>query len=301
MCMSTHNSTYHNSLVLTIVASFNRREEDFVSLRAYNDYLEMKEDVTFNLIENIDVPATEAKIAAYAKQNTSSIARNAALASQEHSSLQKREAAQKELSRLDKQAAREAEEEERRERETARQEIVNRIAEGKGDPEAIAREGQKVVLKKSSARRTAAELARREQQMGELGRLQIAEAEENGVGNNGTSGGGFFIPGLKPAEVVEPEKEYDPFGGLNMERRYYQLGDAYEHEWLENARRDPLITAGGYDVMEYCARALLEAHAGLGCFIAIEKAEKGGVGGMGGSAGPAEVAVTGDVVMDDPL
>ena len=280
---------------------FNRREDDFVSIRAYNDYLEMKEDITFNLIEKTDVAATEAKIAAYAAQNTSSIAKNAALASQEHTSLQRREAAKIELARLDKQAARQAEEDERREKENARRDVVNKIAEGRGDLEAIAREGQKVVLKKSTVRRTAAELGRREQQMNELLKAQKGEVSVNDSRSNGAAAGGFVIQGLKPAEVVEPEKEYDPFDGLNIERNYYVLGDAYEHEWLDNARNDPLITAGGYDVSEYCTRSLLEAFAGLGCFIAVEKAEIGGPGATSGSAGLADAAVTVDAAMDDPF
>lgn len=52
---------------------FNKREEDFPSLREYNDYLEEVEDMTFNLIEGIDVPAIEAKIAQYQKENAEQI------------------------------------------------------------------------------------------------------------------------------------------------------------------------------------------------------------------------------------
>lgn len=67
--------------------------------------------------------------------------------------------------------------------------------------------------------------------------------------------------------VAEPEKPYDPFGGVQEKREYYVLQDHYEHPWLDNARTDPQITAGGYDVHEYYARTMLEAFAGLGCFI----------------------------------
>ncbi|XP_078432795.1 cyclin-dependent kinase-activating kinase assembly factor-related / CDK-activating kinase assembly factor-like protein [Wolffia australiana] len=52
---------------------FNKREEDFPSLREYNDYLEEVEDMTFNLIEGIDVPAIEAKIAQYQIENAEQI------------------------------------------------------------------------------------------------------------------------------------------------------------------------------------------------------------------------------------
>ncbi|XP_073007569.1 uncharacterized protein [Typha latifolia] len=52
---------------------FNKREEDFPSLKEYNDYLEEVEDMTFNLIEGIDVAAIEAKIAKYQEENAEQI------------------------------------------------------------------------------------------------------------------------------------------------------------------------------------------------------------------------------------
>ena len=60
------------------------------------------------------------------------------------------------------------------------------------------------------------------------------------------------------------------------------LQDYYEHPWLDNARTDPQITAGGYDVHEYYARTMLEAFAGLGCFVEAE---------MAGRDVPADMAV----------
>ncbi|KAF9615598.1 hypothetical protein IFM89_024687 [Coptis chinensis] len=48
---------------------FNKREDDFPSLRDYNDYLEEVEDLTFNLIEGINVPAIETRIAKYQEEN----------------------------------------------------------------------------------------------------------------------------------------------------------------------------------------------------------------------------------------
>ncbi|XP_020528114.1 CDK-activating kinase assembly factor MAT1 isoform X3 [Amborella trichopoda] len=52
---------------------FNKRQEDFPSLREYNDYLEEVEDMTFNLVEGIDIPAIEAKIAKYQEENAEQI------------------------------------------------------------------------------------------------------------------------------------------------------------------------------------------------------------------------------------
>ncbi|XP_026436982.1 uncharacterized protein LOC113334972 [Papaver somniferum] len=56
-----------------ILNIYNKREEDFSSLREYNDYLEEVEDMTTNLINGIDVAAIEAKIAQYKKDNAEQI------------------------------------------------------------------------------------------------------------------------------------------------------------------------------------------------------------------------------------
>jgi CDK-activating kinase assembly factor MAT1 len=39
-----------------------KKEEDFETLRNYNDYLEQVEEMTWNLILNIDVDATNKKL-----------------------------------------------------------------------------------------------------------------------------------------------------------------------------------------------------------------------------------------------
>ena len=45
-----------------ILRSFNKVREDFEDLRGYNDYLEMVEDIIFNLCNNIEVTETEKKV-----------------------------------------------------------------------------------------------------------------------------------------------------------------------------------------------------------------------------------------------
>ncbi|TVU12368.1 hypothetical protein EJB05_46009 [Eragrostis curvula] len=56
-----------------IASIFNKTQEHFPSLKDYNDYLEEVEDMTFNLIEGIDVEAIEAKIARYQQENAEQI------------------------------------------------------------------------------------------------------------------------------------------------------------------------------------------------------------------------------------
>ncbi|KAK1367073.1 CDK-activating kinase assembly factor like [Heracleum sosnowskyi] len=52
---------------------FNKREDDFPSLREYNDYLEEVEDMIVNMVEGIDVPAIEARITQYQRENSEQI------------------------------------------------------------------------------------------------------------------------------------------------------------------------------------------------------------------------------------
>ncbi|MCJ1431844.1 TFIIH/NER complex subunit [Xylographa pallens] len=252
---------------------FNRREDEFTSLRAYNDYLEFKEDITFNLIERVDVAATEAKLAAYSAENSASIGKNAVLAIQEHSSLEEREAAQREISRLSREAARKEEEDQKQAREAGRREFTQLVAAGKAGPEELLRQTQKVVLKKSTARRPAVDKARLQQGMEFKSKDPFSNASGNGAADPS-----FTIRGLKAPVIVEEQKPYDPFGGMSMDTLYYSLQAYYEHPWLENARNDAVITAGGYDVQEYYARAMLEGNAGLCCFIADEKATSDSLG-----------------------
>ena len=151
---------------------------------------------------------------------------------------------------------------------------MERIAEGHGDPDKIIKEGQKVILKKSTARRTALEKAR--------GQTPSSSNDPfSSTLSNGAPGTSFTIAGLKPIIEAEPEKPYDPFGGLSSQRDYYSLQDSYDNPWLDKARTEPAITAGGYDVREYYARTMLEAFAGLGCFIE----EEIGARSMGTDAG----------------
>lgn len=239
-----------------VAGVFNRREDEFESLRAWNNYLEEVENLTWNLLQGVDVKETENKLDAYRRQNEQEIRQNAAIESQEAAHTEAQLAAQKEEARLRREAARNERLDERREKEEGRREMVDKIAKGDGDPDAIVRESQKVVLKKSTARRTAAEKSRQ----------QTAVKVDNGA-----AAPLFSIQGLKRVVKTAPEeKEYDPFGGYMIKPAYYHLRDHYEHSWLDNARSDPQITAGGYDVGEYCARAMMEAFGGLGVFVEDE-------------------------------
>lgn len=59
-----------------ILRDFNKKEEDFSTLREYNDYLEDIESIIYNLANNIDVVETNKKIEQYKKDNKEQIAKS---------------------------------------------------------------------------------------------------------------------------------------------------------------------------------------------------------------------------------
>ncbi|TIA91093.1 hypothetical protein E3P99_01243 [Wallemia hederae] len=137
-----------------VAKAYNLTADDFSDLRSYNDYLEEVEDITYNLINNIDLAQTEAKIRAHQAKNASSIISNSA----------------KEVA--DAEAVKAEEERERKEREArakeARRELEQEMFEKDQDKEVLLRElehssksAEKVLakqkskaLKRSSARTT---------------------------------------------------------------------------------------------------------------------------------------------------
>ncbi|KAL8874788.1 MAG: hypothetical protein Q9198_006763, partial [Flavoplaca austrocitrina] len=203
----------------------------------------------------IDVAATERKLAAYAAQNASSISANNARASEQRNTQNAQTAAQKEQARLNRAGANRTDLALVAEREESQREAIDAVANGQDG------EGSKVILKKSTARRTAAEKARDKQRQ----QQQQPEDTDHNI---------YKIQGLKPVVQAPPEKSYDPFGGVSYEPSYYTLQSHYEHPWLDRARTDPSIVAGGYDLREYYQRTMLEAFAGLGCFIDEEMGKK---------------------------
>lgn len=59
-----------------ILRDFNKREEDFATLREYNDYLEEIETIIYNLANNIDVVETNKRIEQYKRDNKEQIAKS---------------------------------------------------------------------------------------------------------------------------------------------------------------------------------------------------------------------------------
>uniref|UniRef100_A0A7M4FLW1 CDK-activating kinase assembly factor MAT1 n=1 Tax=Crocodylus porosus TaxID=8502 RepID=A0A7M4FLW1_CROPO len=59
-----------------VLKIYNKREDDFPSLREYNDFLEEVEEIVFNLTNNVDLENTKKKMEMYQKDNKDVIQKN---------------------------------------------------------------------------------------------------------------------------------------------------------------------------------------------------------------------------------
>lgn len=118
----------------------NKRREDFATEDEYNDFLETREDIIYNVVNNIDVDKTLSKVKAFRRENEALIGRNNAkkdeedrVESQRVCELQRARAA-----KLIDMRQQDEKEEKERQRQRQREEAEELLRIAKGD-EALAK------------------------------------------------------------------------------------------------------------------------------------------------------------------
>jgi CDK-activating kinase assembly factor MAT1 len=237
-------------------AVFNRRQDEFETLLDWNNYLEEVEGLVFDLVEGSpkEKAVAEERLRKYMEGNKGEIEENRRAGLEEAEMERRREQAENEAVRRRRMAALREEQEEKLDAEKNKKDVLDRLASTDGDATRITRLAQKVILKKTSARRN----------------LTDAVIQSNGNARDT----GLTIRGLKKKEAPVVEKPYDPFGGVDLTPSRYILEDDYDNEWLATAKKDTRHMAGGYSMQEYYARTMFEAFSGLGVFIEDEVADR---------------------------
>lgn len=229
-------------------AVFNRRQDEFETLLDWNNYLEMVEDVVFDIVEGgpKEKAAAEEKLKLYMEGNRREIEENLQ-AEKEYAEMERRARMQEaERARMRREKAAKEEREERREMERERRQILDRLAKGDEGAEVITREAQRLRLERKKD-------------------LESDDGEEER---------GLTIRGLKKRTAFVVEQPYDPFGGIDLTPGRFLVRKEYKNEWLDAAKSDTRHMAGGYSLPEYYARTMFEAFSGLGVFIEDEVAER---------------------------
>lgn len=268
-----------------VAAVFNQAEDDFETLRDFNNYLQMVEDLTFDLVSGSDAErrAAEATLQQWEAEHKADIERNRRAGKEADEQSRRRLAAEREAARQRRvEALREAEEE-KLERVRNREAELDSLAQGQaGD---VGGGGaQRVQLK----RRGHAAAARAVEAAVNTASAAAASSAAADVGR-------LSIRGLKEKKKPPPpEGPYDPFGGMDFVPSRYKVHEGLTHPAIEKYKGDSGHVTGGYNFEEYTTRAMFEAFAGLGVFIEDEK--EAGIGLSAGevAAMSAGIAAVGD-------
>ncbi|PWI73038.1 kinase [Purpureocillium lilacinum] len=239
---------------------FNKVEDDFESLDAYNDYLYMVECLTDDLVNGkTDARArAEAQLAEWEAQHRADIERNRRLARESDEARQKRLAAEQDAARQRRLQELRDDADERASAARFREEMLDSLANAE-----VGHAGEavdRVLLKKRGQQRSQAA-------------LQAAAAAAG-------AGAGLSIRGLrdKTRPAADDGKPYDPFGGLDLAPSRVDLSEdrmgGYHSEWVDVIRSKDEYRVGGYSADEYISRALFEAFSGLGVFVAEDKVDR---------------------------
>lgn len=194
----------------------------------------------FNLINEIDVPQTEARIAAYRAENVALIEMNLQREEAYVQSLKEQEEAERRERELRALELRREEEEEREEREKDRREIIDKLETSDKDAAKLVAKTRANALKRSAARSSSSPLLQSNAQL-----LRSRAAQSN------------VIPDVPHVPFQDDYYAYEDM---------YQLKDTgYEDVFSEAVRKDRegIMRGGGYMVEQAWGRALMCAMAGL--------------------------------------
>jgi CDK-activating kinase assembly factor MAT1 len=195
--------------------------------------------IAFNLINDINVPQAEARIAAHRAENASLIELN--IQREEHyaQALKEQEEAERRDRELRAQELLREEEEEREEREKGRREIIDRLETSDKDAAKVIAQSRAKAIKRSSAKSSVTAVA---QSHAHLLRSRAAQSTD--------------VPDVPHVPLQDNWYAYEDL---------YVVKESYHDPASKAVRedREGIMRAGGYRVEEAWERALRSAVAGL--------------------------------------
>lgn len=233
-----------------ILRDFNKKEDDFSTLQAYNDYLEMVETIIFNLASGVEVESTRRMIDQYKKENKELIKKNQSKLSQDEEYLEHLIEQEKHDAAVRRQLMTEEEQREKALKRRHKDALIDELMFSDTPAEDIV-----ATHKKTSA----------------------IKEEEVKVPSAGTT----FSTGIRIQGVYKPSgdqsDESQPFVYTPMQMEpcgpaFPSIESILKEGYLANVRGSTEAeSAGGFEAHTACQRALQDAFCGLFYFPAIQK------------------------------
>ncbi|KAK6183579.1 hypothetical protein SNE40_011033 [Patella caerulea] len=229
-----------------ILKDYNKKEEDFDTLREYNDYLEMIETIIYNLANGIDVEDTRRQVDSYKKENKDAIRKNQSKLSRDEEYLEMLIEEEEKTSSLRKQMIHDTEVLEKNKKRRDKEALIDELMFSDMSAADI------LTMHKTTARPAEAV---------DNTSFQPAQTTRYSTGiQRGQQSG--LIP--MPMTEANPVYHYEE---LELERCgpiYPTVDDIIEVGYLSNVRAaSESERAGGFEATLCCQRALQDALGGL--------------------------------------
>lgn len=241
--------------------SFNKKREDFPDLKFYNDYLEEVEDISgcslyeimalrrvyadvlpaFNLINDIDVVKTEARITKFRRDNAAIIEANIQRDESYASFLREKEDIERREREETARRLAQEEEEERTMREVERQQLIDKLEHSDKDARKLVAKSRADRLKQQQAR-AAASGSTTQRDASKAIRTRAAQST---------------IPDPPHVPLQDDWYAYEDKFTLRSGGYYDPISEAVRRD------ADGIMRAGGYVVEDIWERAIRTAVAGL--------------------------------------
>jgi len=216
-----------------ILKDFNKHEEDFETLREYNDYLEMVEDIIFNLTNNLEILETNKKIQNYKESNKEITVKNRTKLSREALEIEDILALEQKQSKQIKQELKVLEEAEKMAKIKNKEKLIDDLMFGDENASKILEEHRETVAKEEKSK-----LFSTGMETGAALPIHVAHTDELFV----------YTDPVIDGEGPPPPQQEDLHGG----------GFTQHIKSANSTER-----AGGYEETIGCFRAVQEAMAGL--------------------------------------
>ncbi|KAJ1916612.1 TFIIH/NER complex subunit [Mycoemilia scoparia] len=245
-----------------VARTFNKRQNEFKTLRDYNDYLEFIEDLVFNLTYDVNIQETEGIIEEHEKKNRETITKNNSLIEREKMLTQLQLEQEQRNKAVNRKTYLEGLRKEEQAKKSAKSSFINELATSNKDATEIEKKMK--------------EKAEKEKLLNKKISHQQGSSQYGGVGGRGlgsrlsqlhqglSNGMDVDSDGLMAIDEEQADLErypeffdpmyspYKPISGVNIKPQYQ---DRY---YRAKALKDPVLTVGGY-TQNIHSKYLLEA------------------------------------------
>lgn len=241
-----------------VASIYNETQDDFETLKDYNKYLEMVEDIVFELMYGDNKQKAETDLAAYEKEHKVEILERQMRESQKNADLAQYQEAMDRMKQEKLKIQQQMEMEDAEYQKQQKQEMLDKLSNSNANSEEIINQANNIMAKRSNTRKR--QLQHINNQLEQKFENQLPGAQKKQEGPKTP-----FTPFMGDREI---NKRYDLLKDLDGQEHLYY--DPFVNQLASNKE----YLGSGWRLEAVFERALDEAFMGLECFIDEEKRDE---------------------------